>query len=646
MPVRLKITKPKIIEKKKNTSLAYQKVRRSNESVMPKKFIDEILKKLVLPDIKREEKKGEDTRVSIVIETKDGEEFRSRFIPLRELMQAKSITDRIVSDMYKGKSDKLAVDQWPDVIGLQIFIMNNPKAGGYERKNNCLFTCIRHSGFGTITDNNLTKQYMNDELVSIKKSLGIRHNDPVDVSRIPEVEEAIYKKFKVNLSINVYGDVIQPSKKQGKFRMNVKLQNGHYYTLLDNKYKRKIKAMPFNFHEAECLQRKIVIPKIGKEQVNLLDEDGKETIISIEKYRGYKAKPSTNPYVFVKTENLKKLVQDNQELSDLTEGSLDIRRYGGIRQISLFSYLQLSHRPNSKPISKVEECLLQKATKGGLYFKENKFTGECDEYDLNSFYPYLLSQYKIGFTIPLDGGEEMVEKQGQIWDSKEDTRYCMYIGFFSEENEKDLRGSFLGNRIGSRRVFTHYDLQAAFLLLGESMKFTIEKCIHYKNRVNSSQMFKHIFGYLTEMKKKCPGNGLIKMITSSLWGSLCTAVNDKFRSFPINSTPNVDDRDTSYISVSVKGDKCKVHEFDNSKPKWAYEEARLKPFLLSLGRLKLLQMMQEFEPNTVVRSITDSILVKKDTPIPSKMILGKEMGEWKKTRVFLKDGEKIKKNDL
>lgn len=100
----------------------------------------------------------------------------------------------------------------------------NPNKGGNDELNNdCLFRAIQRAY-------NFSKEIMPDKLKQphkLKKVLGLERTEPIDVSKLRELEPLL------NCSFEVSGDVLYTSENIKPKNINLLLKNGHY-TFLSN----------------------------------------------------------------------------------------------------------------------------------------------------------------------------------------------------------------------------------------------------------------------------------------------------------------------------------------------------------------------------------------------------------------------------
>ena len=131
--------------------------------------------------------------------------------------------------------------------------------------------------------------------------------------------------------------------------------------------------------------------------------------------------------------------------------------------------------------------------------------------------------------------------------------------------------------------YTHFTLEFAHKykeILGIEMTVLGGECLVYETEdvVESSSIFGDWFSFLSDIKKKEPKNKLVKMLMSSLWGSLCQYKRQFYN-----------DVEFWKLDVSEKDDetstKYKLIKETYTEDSTTYQVIeRLKPFLTSFSR--------------------------------------------------------------
>ena len=233
---------------------------------------------------------------------------------------------------------------------------------------------------------------------------------------------------------------------------------------------------------------------------------------------------------------------------------------------------------------------------GGFRFSK-KYTGKAWKYDINSFYPSLLTSNIL--RIPI--------KKGTIKeiDNLDDIKYFKY-GVYNVE----IIGEHPFFYFNSNNFYTHYELNYA-RSEGLTIKNIGKHLIYGKSDiVKASDIFSDYIDPLFKHKSETK-NPIFKELLNSLWGSL---VQTSFRTFKICSKiENVDDNIYDIIKMNPIDDD--TYEFTlikkHNKNSFINNYARLKPFLLSLARVKMYGYVKKIGIDNIVFSHTDSFITTK-----------------------------------
>lgn len=130
--------------------------------------------------------------------------------------------------------------------------------------------------------------------------------------------------------------------------------------------------------------------------------------------------------------------------------------------------------------------------------------------------------------------------------------------------------------------------------------------------VQGKYIFKNWFKMLEKLREECPKNRLVKHLMSSLWGTLCSYKKEYINDDELENydLTYLDDPDASeYKIIKFKDEKCHIVK---STDAYNYGLARIKPFLTSFGRLKIMTFLHQLDiEDSVIRIHTDGIVFNK-----------------------------------
>ena len=270
---------------------------------------------------------------------------------------------------------------------------------------------------------------------------------------------------------------------------------------------------------------------------------------------------------------------------------------------------------NQPVIGTIESNYFESCFNGDLSFgPEAEEIHQCYGYDMNSFYPRILSEKQL--QIPVKGGCQYKLTSLDFTNLKFGF-YRVLIECYHPEFLKMFKFS-------SNKTYTSYDLKFAYIYQKE-FNITIE--LNQDDEFNSYLYeeedliyTKHIFGdwfqKLMPVKKKYPKNRLVKHLLASLWGQLSKKQKpitiklediEKYDcEFPCDS-----DQDTEYLIHDICENDVKLVD---QRKKYIYQ-IRLKPFLRSYCRCVMGQIAHDNHLSEIVRIFCDNIVYKSDVKI-------------------------------
>lgn len=461
-----------------------------------------------------------------------------------------------------------------------------------------------------LNERNKSKGKMN-KIIYIDDKGGIDFND------MPELE----KFFKCNIFINYNNHFKDKYISPNKFNKTVYLNfhNGHYE--LDTEYNKPV----FDFYDDKKLY-------VGNKKLDILIHD-KEKYYNGKDYF-YKKNLSTeqtsllyNSKHIINYKRLKKYYDsdDIKTIHDLYKSDCDELEKYGIKllhspslQKALFQMLKLDIRYLNIKTERVTDYaeyeILKNGTKGGYnyIYKYDEIFKDVYSYDVKSSYPSILNH--PDFKIPIKRGDykyvapEIFKKYIELKTDKNgfykiDLQYGLYKCKISKPNN-NITIKFNDFRINEYNIYTHFDILLAKILgydielLNENIypyvKNNIGKpfnCFTYKSDelIDSNIIFRKLVKKLFDIKQKCKGNRIIKIMSSGIWGNLCDDKTYKTKSvnkdgdtfnlnledneYFINAKPNIKDEDNII--------DCRYKTTENLTRTSLF---RMKPFLLSYQR--------------------------------------------------------------
>jgi len=513
-----------------------------------------------------------------------------------------------------------------------------PKSGGCkkdDKNNDCFFNAIRKFVH--------RPEIINDENIEdIKETLGLKRNDKIHIKHIGKIEELINNLFtnghsnkSTVYSINVTGDHIYTSTLNTNKKIHIILQNGHYKadkTKMINTYK-------YTSHEDKIP----LLYDIEKYMITTYDGETKKEI-TYEELQDIKNSPKTSEYVLVNKnfvyESKKLSMEEAYELyikmadkfiekKDKIGMNINFYRCGDIKHmaLNLFYKINQSIIYETEPITKNEVQFLENATTGAITYCE-PYEGEAYEYDINSLYPYLLMRNNYYYAFK--EGKFMKKKQSFIdelfkyYCENKRIYYGVYRCIITNEIDtrnkkkdtdyyKDVRKFFVFNK---SNYYTHIDIEMAFnlnlkitLIEDDQPNFLSYIYLGVNNKQNTiisgATIFKRYVEKLYELKnKKYTG---AKTLLNILWGALCEK-NNTVKTVESDEELNIMNCDITKISSNDFNIKSKFIQYENNYYKTNF--ARIKPFLLAYGRKFMIEKLNDFNTDDIIRIHTDGFYIK------------------------------------
>lgn len=481
-------------------------------------------------------------------------------------------------DSTSGNYDE-SVDQESFKHAVIYILPSRQTAGGSNENNDCLFLCLKE-----IFSNKLC--WKSDQ--EMRKELNINEGK-IEVDELPKLQD------KLNANIYVSGDENKAFVKEPKRKyfntIKLELKDGHYsvkqtkslynYKIFNNKpiaTFKKFNDGKYGFYDGNKLL-KLTKPQYHKKYFSY-------TMVQIP--NGKNIKKEYNKYVHNAT-ILSKAINDKLNRKtpyiDLTKMSMS---EGALK---LFHYLTKSIA-EPEYIDMLEAKWLEMANSGAIIYGKKGSYDNAYCYDFNSHYPSII---KTQTRLPIGKPEFIKMKDGdpigrlgiyrvKIEEGHPFFRYNPY-NFYTQTDLK-----FAANELKLNYNFIDDD-EANVMLYTESISF--------------KQLMGEYVNILYELKrKKCP---MAKDLLNCLWGVL-SKQNIKFYNtiFGEKDFTNLD----IYNITPTKDNEHTVKYSYNDQRRYTYNFARLKPFILAFGRIKLLKLIEPIKKD-IIRVHTDGFITTK-----------------------------------
>lgn len=417
----------------------------------------------------------------------------------------------------------------------------------------------------------------------LKKFLGLKRKALIPNSRLKDISNAL------KCDIHVLGDNPTAFTDSSNTRLLRLRQEGEHVTGIAAKNQKRYKVFT---------KRKLVVfgkdPTLGK---RMYDEDGE------------------HPYDKQDDNIIPLVVDDASEMKAMYDKYMDDADSWrcGLRKHSqgLFPkplYIPLTEHtaqdvvlalfwnftksiPEPPQVEELEAHWLAQASLGGVMYAKPGVYKNASTYDYVSFYPSLMNK-STGVSFPRrEGKYQTLTKRPECW------RYGIY--------RVRVKGDHPYFRFNKCNYYTHTDLVSAESLGLETELITdgATNALIYdpSYRFNGRDVFGPMIDMLFAMKQqKYP---FAKFILNSLWGQLCRF--NRFRKFASEKRHiNPDMYNIVHAEQAKDHSKFDVVPKDNQ---YKYGWARMKPFLLALGRSNIVRETSKYG-DRVVRIQTDGFI--------------------------------------
>lgn len=482
------------------------------------------------------------------------------------------------------------------ITRFSIYMMAKPKtAGGDDNgKNDCLYIAIKKA-LGSMPDS-LDKPH------KLKKLVGVGRSDRIPITALPTIEACIRCSFTVS------GDHTYVSQNPRIRNINLALKNGHY-DLRCNEGRTYSKERIFNRPVPE---KDVVTIKFNEDEIWCYDGKWEKTI-TYEEYKQLTEFKSRKVYVVCKddadlVDEREKYIQNAKELLEMDKLTNMFRTsFTFALAVDVWRMMSKSLTQGDE-LDAIEGIWIDKAFRGGMHYAK-EYTGYGIDYDINSMYPYYMSNKY--FTFPITKGEYLTITN----ESLQSMKYYPY-GIYRcvIEGEHMLFTPSINNH------YTHFDLTLA-KELGLTIRMIEDgqaNCLHYKTRVNGDKAFGTYVNHYYPLKQK---DSRFKPMLNSLWGGLCSK-NKKF--VRIDDDSELVDIDDMIDGIEPMGEKATLIKTVDSQHIFRTTYARLGTFLTSYCRLQLAKMIMRYT-DKIVQINTDGFISTEELPL----IISDEIGDFK-----------------
>ena len=492
-----------------------------------------------------------------------------------------------------------------------------PAGGKTKKTNDCLWECICSA---RVPMNEIPFEWRSAS--KLKKMLGVERNEPIDYKLLPNLE------FGVKFNIHCIGDYEYTSPHTFLRTLTVKLSQGHYSLVndRDNKLIKTLVIKPtqlclfFSDGESSTCYDGANIRIRPTEEIERIYW---ETDSWINTYVKTDLRMTTsNGTRAIKTEeNLIKeyqqFIQDVEALTVATDGAIDMKKYRySVRETAkVLTYQHFKTLEAPDEITFTESLWLMHTFKGGLMYGEDKELDNGIEYDINSAYPYFMTQPTFDFPMK-QGIFQKIDILPQI------LPYGIYRVKINKSYNQHIDKLF---RFNDLDYYTQFDIGVA-----RKLELKIEliiddeaNCLLYqKGRVKGCSMFKNLLNYLFDLKKqKVP---FVKQLINIIWGMLCERRKCVQIARP-DSDKDVHIDDATVLSVIPTATGHRIEYVKNDRPIFVHNYARMGVFLTSKVRQSLMMKMYPHR-EYIYRFHTDGFITDREIP---ELSVGSEIGQFK-----------------
>lgn len=376
----------------------------------------------------------------------------------------------------------------------------------------------------------------------------------------------------------------------------------------------------------------IIFDNVSKTGYTVINSITKETAyINLTNHEIDQIKTLKTKYLLVKKsddetsmeEEYNDFIRDADELLKQTDGLINMYRTGRdpVTAIHLAYHFLNKNGISAEPITNPKEARwIEESTMGAIMFGY-PYEGEAHVADINSSYPSIYSsQY---FMFPIKEGEFTKMTKEHFEKCDKFLPYGIYRARikYPDNNIDKWRKLF---KLNEKNKYTHIDLLRARKLglkirLNQKAKYNF---LHYSKEnclVSGKKCFQEFVTLLYNLRSNEICGKRCKKLLTTLWGALIrinkfVKIVDQDEDFEIYDTNKVIEYE------QIHGNKIKLTLVNQNKM-FATNYARLKPFLLAKGRVKISEYIEPYVDH-VYRCHTDSMVSDIKLPLEYSMKLG------------------------
>ena len=349
--------------------------------------------------------------------------------------------------------------------------------------------------------------------------------------------------------------------------------------------------------------------------------DRKYFNLTKESMRSFWKQPRSSPYMFIKKnyrdndlkylslrKQCKFITKEAIKLKDLTDGEINLFRTGSVAKTSLQLFYDLCKPKEPEAIEPYEVDILEKGQGALIWGKQ--YNGTAYKYDVVSEYPSLMASAQHKYPIGKGMLKTFTRKE---FDELKFFSFGMYHAIV---NNPDYRLF----KVNNNNWYTHTDLNYAKNKLNLTITVIEDdepNALLYDSSklISGDKLFGEFISYLFKLKKD---HKECKKYLNALWGVLtktdiCTVTDNKI--FEGKEIFSITPDDNGKLSFDTY---IKTKFYENNF-------ARIKPFILSYGRIKISNIILT-NLDSVVRVHTDGIICK--NPI-TNVKMGSDLGDLK-----------------
>lgn len=514
----------------------------------------------------------------------------SPFEEFEDMDTARLENNHVISGGIYAKS---GVANQDSVNRFSVFVRKQARQqGGKDDHNDCLWNCHKQAT-GKMP-------LAIDKPEKLKKLLGLKRDDPIDISHLPKYEEIANVSFEVSGDTEYISSIIRP--------IHIKLVLLDEHFMYD--YGHKLNPITGMFFTPVSKENVYTYKRVDKDsdEYELFNGGKTFTVSNVNLFKYHMPSHRSIMIYCERDEDLSDKRQSYIDLADVliakTNNKINLYKYKKISSVSFDIWKNQFGQSLQIPedIDNIESLWLAKSNKGGLHYAQ-EYEGIGYSYDMNGMYQYYMSDgnFKVPFTKPVfETLPETLEK--------EKIRYGVYrCDILSEHPLINQRSKY----------WTHCDL---LMMISLGVKFKpiqdgqANAMIYDRNgRVSGRYLFKSFFEYMSEVKKNIKVAGyndkykLFKIIINSLWGYMSKKGINKLRSS--RGDINIDDPKIEIDEIRPMNDDGDIEvRTINKVNQYKLPYARIGTFLTAYARNKFSDLILPLTDD-IVRVNTDSFLL-------------------------------------